>query len=145
MIRPLSAADPESAGVYPPIVIQLAAAERSPPLRFFSAATAIGLGTSANEFTVTRPVNEVNSVSCRARSITYRAHRQAVRVVAAATAAAGDNYFIGHTCEFQSDIAASDCRLFRIVIIIAARIFPSKFTEEFAFGDPPKLSERRQS
>jgi len=123
----------------------LAAAERSPPLRFFSAAIAIGLGTSANEFTVTRPVNEVNSVSCRARSITYRAHRQAVRVVAAATAATGDNYFIGSTCEFRSDIAAtSDCRLFRIVIIIAARIFPSKFTEEFA-SDPPKLGERRQS
>jgi len=81
-----SATGPESAGVYPPIVIQLAAAERS--LRFFSAAAAIGLGTSANEFTVTRPVNEVNSVSCRARSITYRAYRQAVRVVAAAAAAA---------------------------------------------------------
>jgi hypothetical protein len=136
-------ADPESAGVYPPVMIQLAAAERSPPLCFFSTATAIGLGTSANEFTVTRPVNEVNSVSCRARSITYRAHRQAIRVVAAAATAAGDNYFIGRTCEFRSDIATTnDRRLFGIVIIIATRIFSSKSSSRTNRGKAEAIATR---
>lgn len=71
--------DLESAGVYPPIVIHLPrerlSAKRSAfalSRRIFSTATRIGLGTSANKFTAARAVNEVNSVSCRARSITYR-------------------------------------------------------------------------
>lgn len=69
-------ADLESAGVYPPIVIQLAGAAFAERDRLRSYCTmAIGLGTSANEFTMTQAVNEVNSVSCRARSITYQAHR----------------------------------------------------------------------
>lgn len=39
--------------------------------RFFPATTSMGLGISANKFVVVWAVNEVNSVSCRARSITY--------------------------------------------------------------------------